>query len=267
MLHFNWLHLEFFTEALLEFLGKFFAEFWMRNGNQTLCALAERLTAKLRHAVLGDNIIDIAAAGGNRTAGGNGCNNLRCRLVLGGRVQRNDGTAALGQVCAAHKVHLTADAGNLAQADCLGTDLPLQIDLDAGVNGNHVVVLRDNGRIVADIHWKHVNNRVIVHEIVQFSRAHQEGDAHLADVALLALAVNVAVFKQRQHAVRDHLSVQAEVVLVAEERADRIRHRTDAELQAVTVAHEFGNVLADGAVLLTDPGRLGLGQRLPRAQV
>ena len=66
MLHFNWLHLEFFTEALLEFLGKFFAEFWMRNGNQTLCALAERLTAKLRHAVLGDNIIDIAAASGNR---------------------------------------------------------------------------------------------------------------------------------------------------------------------------------------------------------
>ena len=124
MLHFNWLHLEFFTEALLEFLGKFFAEFWMRNGNQTLCALAERLTAKLRHAVLGDNIIDIAAAGGNRTAGGNGCNNLRCRLVLGGRVQRNDGTAALGQVCAAHKVHLAADAGNLAQADCLGTDRP-----------------------------------------------------------------------------------------------------------------------------------------------
>ena len=66
MLNLNWLHLEFFTEALLKFLGKFFAEFWMRNGNQTLCALAECLTAKLRHAVLGDNVIDIAAAGGNR---------------------------------------------------------------------------------------------------------------------------------------------------------------------------------------------------------
>ena len=86
MLNLNWLHLEFFTEALLEFLGKFFAEFRVCDSNQTLCALAERLTAKLRHAVLGDNVIDIAAAGGNRTAGGNGCNNLRRRLVLGGRV-------------------------------------------------------------------------------------------------------------------------------------------------------------------------------------
>ena len=82
MLNLNWL--QFFTEALLKFLGKFFAEFWMRNGNQTLCALAECLTAKLRHAVLGDNVIDIAAAGGNRAAGGDGCNNLRRRLVLGG---------------------------------------------------------------------------------------------------------------------------------------------------------------------------------------
>ena len=117
MLHFNWLYLKFFTEALLEFLGKFFTEFGMRNGNQTLCALAKRLTAKLRHAVLSDNIIDIAAAGRYRAAGGDGRDDLRGGLVLGGRVQRDDGAAALGQVCAAHKVHLTTDAGNLPQAD------------------------------------------------------------------------------------------------------------------------------------------------------
>ena len=55
---------------------------------------------------------------------------------------------------------------------------------------------------------RHIDDRVVIHIIVQSARAHQKRYADLADIALLALAVDVAVFEQRQHAVRDQMCIR-----------------------------------------------------------
>ena len=70
----------------------------MRNRDQALGALAQRLPAKLRHAVFGHDIVDVTAAGRDRRAGRQRGDDLGRRFVLGCGVQRNDGAAALGQV-------------------------------------------------------------------------------------------------------------------------------------------------------------------------
>ena len=199
----------------------------MRNRNQTLGALAQRLPAQLRHTVLGDDIVDVTAAGRDRRAGCQRRHNLGCRLILGGRVQCDNRTAALGQVRAAHKVHLSADARDLPQTDCFRTHLSLQVHLNARVDGHNVVILRDDGWIVAHIHRQHPDHRIVIHIIIQPACAHQKGDTHLFYIALLALAVDHTAFQQRQYTVGDHLGVQSEVFFLPEKRAHRIGQRTD----------------------------------------
>ena len=129
---------EFLAETTLVFLRQLGAELGVRNRNQALCTLTQRLATQLCHAVLGHNVVYVAPAGRYRRTGLSASLRSCSPLVLGRRMQRNDRTPALGQVRAAHEVHLAANAGDLPQADRLCTNLALQVYLNAGIDRYHV---------------------------------------------------------------------------------------------------------------------------------
>ena len=78
----------------------------------------------------------------------------------------------------------------------------------------------------------------------------------LAAVDVLARAGDDAALYHLAHEVREHLGVDAEVVLVHEVARAGVRQRADAELDAVAVVDKLGHILADGVVQLA---RRGIG--------
>ena len=91
----------------------------MRDGSHRLGALAQRLAGKACDAVLGRDILDHRARGGNRAAAGDGGKDVALALAVlchTGRVDADEALAALGAVRPLEEVHLAADAGELAKA-------------------------------------------------------------------------------------------------------------------------------------------------------
>ena len=72
-----------------------------------------------------------------------------------------------------------------------------------------------------------------------------EADHQLAPMQRLALAVDDAGFDQRNHAVREHLAVNAQVAAVAQAMEDRIRNAADADLQRRAVGDQRRDVARD----------------------
>ena len=60
--------------------------------------------------------------------------------------------------------------------------------------------------------------------------------------------------------------MQTQILLVAEEGANGIRHGANAQLETIAIVHQVRNVLADFLVFFRDARRLCLRQRLPRQQ-
>src|SRR5699024_6202549 len=103
------------------------------------------------HAVLGDDVVHVVAAGGDGGALIQQGNDLGDLALDGGR-HGHDGHAALAGRRAADEVHLTAHAGDLLGTDGLGGHLTHQVHLHAGVDGDEVVVLGDDEGIIDVIH-------------------------------------------------------------------------------------------------------------------
>ena len=60
---------------------------------------------------------------------------------------------------------------------------------------------------------------------------------------------------QLYHAVAEHLGMDTQVLLVLQEQEHRVGNGADAQLQAVAVLHQGGDILADGALHIADVGR------------
>ena len=176
--------------------------------------------------------------------------------ALGRGRQGDDGLAAARLGRAAVEIHLPADAGEKFRADGIGADLAGEVNFQRGVDGHHLVLLADDGRVVDVFGRMEREQRIVVHVIVELLRAEAEAGDDFAAVNRLAVAGDGAALDQVDDAVGDHLGVDAEVFLVLQKADHRLRDAADAELNGRAVLHQRGDVFGDL------PGRLGdLGGR------
>ena len=162
-----------------------------------------------------------------------------------------DGRAMIGlpparQGGAPDEVHLPANARVDAKADRVGTDLTGQVDLERRVDRHDLVVLADQRRVVGAVAGMELDERVVVHEVVEALGADDEARDDASGVDALAPVGDDARLDQIDDAVREHLGVDAEVVLVVEAAQHGVRDCADAHLQRRAVLDQRGDVLADG---------------------
>ena len=126
---------------------------------------------------------------------------------------------------------------------------------------DHAVVLHDDVRQVGVVDGVAEHVGVAVDRLVQRLRPEPEGADDLAGVSCLAGAGDDTGLVEVDDAVGEHLGVDAEVAHAAleQQRADRVRHGADADLQAAAVLDLGGDQLRHRAV---DLGRqAGSGAR------
>jgi len=120
----------------------------MRDLDQGFHALLHRKPTQLGTAILGHNRIHILAGNCHACAWSQGWHNRRNGAILSRRAQGNDSLSALRHLRPPVSVKLTASTAELARPDALGTNLPKHIHLDGCINADHLVVLRDNIRVI-----------------------------------------------------------------------------------------------------------------------
>ncbi len=99
--------------------------------------------------------------------------------------------------------------------------------------------------VVGEVDGPHLDHRVVVDEVVQPLRAHQERGDDLAPIAFLGGAVDDAGLHEVDDRVGEHLGVDPEVVLVHQRERRCGRDGADPELERRAVRHELPDVFAD----------------------
>ena len=89
----------------------------------------------------------------------------------------------------------------------------------------------DDVRVVREVDRAHLDHRVVVDEVVEPPRAHQECGHDLAAVALLARPGDHAGLDEIDDRVREHLGMDPEIAVVAQGQRGRRGDRSDPELQ------------------------------------
>ena len=227
----------------------------MRDLDELSGALAQGLALQLGNAVLGHHIVHIVAAGGHGRALINERNDLRDGALGGGAGHGHNGAPAPAHIGAADKVYLPAHAADLPQTHAGGNHLAHQVHLHAGIDGNKVIVLADDTGIIDIVHRHHGHLGVVIHIVIQAAGAHQEGRHALAFMNIFLRVGDDTGLYQLYHAVAEHLGMDAEILLILQEQEHRVGNGADAQLQAVAVLHQGGDVLADGALHIADMGR------------
>jgi hypothetical protein len=169
-------------------------------------------------------------------------NDAREGSVFGRGRQRDHGFSAEAAGCAAHEVDLTADPGKKTPQQRIGRHLPGEIDRQRRVYRDHPIVARDHQRIVGEVAGPHFDRGVVVHPVVQALAAHHERSDDLARQKCLQPPGDGARFRQLEHAVREHLGVNAEISPIPELPRDGMRNAPDAGLQRRTVRDEARHV-------------------------
>ena len=92
-------------------------------------------------------------------------------------------------------------------ADRVRDDLAGQVDLDRRVDRDHPAERADDVGVVGEVDRPHLDHRVVVDEVVQPRRTHQERRDDLAAVALLGGPGDDAGLDEVDDGVREHLGV------------------------------------------------------------
>jgi len=173
----------------------------------------------------------------------------RAAALVGGR-HADERLAALGDVGAAHELRLPARAADVAVAGGLARGLALQVHLRRAVDRDDAIVLHHDMWRVGQVDGVAEEVGVAIGRLVLHRRPDPEGANHLAGVERLAGAGDDTGAVEVDDAVGEHLCVDAEVAhtAFAQQRADRVRHRSDADLQAAAIVDLGGDALRDGAV-------------------
>ena len=169
-----------------------------------------------------------------------------------GRRNRDDRLAAFGARRAAQEIHLPADAAVELVADGVGADLPGEIDLQRGIDGDHVVVAGDASGIVDIGGGVKFEDGIVVDKVKQLPGAESEAHDDLARLEVLALAGDDTGFNQRDDAVGNQFAVYAEIFAVHQERQHRVGNAADAGLKHRAVFNQAGDVARDGHMQVGD---------------
>ena len=232
----------------------------MGDGGQQAGAFTQRLAEQVHRPVLRDDPVDDRARGDHTGTFGERRHNLADPFgCCGGH--RHDGDAAFARPRAQHEVELPARPAEHLRADGVGAHLPREVDLDGGVERHHLRVRRNHGGIVGVGHVVDQNVLVFMDIVVQFLCPFEEGGDVFAHVHPLLAAVDHAAFNQGQHAVGEHLGVDAKMLVVTQLRQDGVGDVADTDLERGTVGDEGGGVASDGDVLVRKGGEFRFDQR------
>ena len=232
------------------------------DGDQRHGPLADVLPVEVGDAELGDDVVDVAAVQGHPGPLLDERHDARDLALLGGRLQREDGGAALGEDGAAHEVGLPADPAVEGRPDRFRRGLSGEVDLHGGVDGHHLLVGRDDQRVVGVVDAAELDGRVVVDEVVGRLVSHAERRDRLAAVDGLPGVVDHPAPHEVGDPVGEQLGVHAEVLLAREGGEDGVGDAAVAGLDGVAVLDDAGDIAADAAGDLVRNGGLELQQRL-----
>ena len=222
--------------------------------------MAEIFAVEIGDAEFGHYVVDVGPGGGD--AGPSFKNGTILSRRVGLRRESDDRLPSVAQAGPADEIHLPADAGVLSHADRVGTDLTGKVDLDRRVYGCHLwIAANDRGVIdVPDVEHQHL--RIVVYKVIELTCAHHKTGNDAARVLYLQAAVDHALLDERNNTIREHLRVNAEVLVIAERREHGVRYGTDAHLYRRSVVDDRRDVLADRTVFIGQLRHLHLMQRL-----
>ena len=109
---------------------------------------------------------------------------------------------------------LSAYTGNDAGSDGIGAHLAGKIDLNCGIDGHYLRVLRDAERVVRPCNILQQQVLAVVHIIVEPARAEGQRGHRDAWKDFFAGIIYHSAFKERKDAVGHGLGVEAEVAVV-----------------------------------------------------
>ena len=101
--------------------------------------------------------------------------------------------------------------------------LPGQVDFDRRIDRHHIVVLRDDEGIVGIAVGLKLKQRIVVHVLVPFAGAQRKSQHNLVGIDLLSGPGDHALFDQRNYTFRQRLGVDAQILVVAQDKAESRR--------------------------------------------
>lgn len=223
----------------------------MGNLDESPGALAQRLAEEVGDAELRADVVNVGAGGDNTGANLQSRDNFAFAFVRDGW-QCDDGFAATVEAFSgsSDEVDLSTEAGVHAGADRVGADLAGQVDLDARVDGGHFRVLADDFGVVDVVDLQHLDERVVVDEVVELLGAHEETADDSAAVDLLLVVRDASLLHQIHDATGEHLAVDSEILVVVQLGENGVGDVANAHLEGCTVLDEvLGDPLADGFFL------------------
>jgi hypothetical protein len=199
------------------------AEVRMGDRDQRDRPFLHALAVEVGDAVLGHHVVHVATGCADAAAGAQARDDARDAAFLGGGVEGDDRLAVRGARRAAVEVDLPADARVELAAQRVGGHLPGEVDLEGDVDRHLAVLATDDERIVHVLRRVEREGRVVVHVVVETAAAEAEAGHHLVAVDRLLAAGRDPGLDQVDHRVREHLGVDAEVLLSLQVLDDRLR--------------------------------------------
>ena len=137
------------------------------NRDQGFGSLPDRFATQTGNANLGDDKINVIFADTDVSARREHSDNPRHATVTRGRRQYQNVLTTPRTVGSAGKIKLPTRAGVRCSAVTLRAALADQINLHAAVDGNQLIVLAGNTRIIGEINGVHFKNRISIKIAIQ----------------------------------------------------------------------------------------------------
>src|ERR1700678_1625674 len=99
------------------------------------------------------------------------------------------------------------------------------------------------------------NRDVVIHEVIEGSVSHREGEDGLSRVDCLPSIGNYPVLDQQCQGRVKHFGMNAQIVTVHQRLTDSAGYSAHTDFQASIFRKEFGNTLADLCFMVLNPSR------------
>ena len=232
--------------------------------------LFEGLAPQFGNPVLGDDIIDKGALGGDHAARLQHRHDARNTAAVDNRRRGRDDhrLAGVAEGGGNGEGRLSARSGIHERPERLGAGLTAEIDCQRVVDGDIVLLVDQQaqvvgiGEIVELEIGVAVDNRQLVVKHPDARAGH-----HLAGIDGFILAGDDPFLDQPGNAAGDDLGMNPQVILVAQIHGNRRGHAAQADLQGIAVVdqvagHQGADQLGCGDFLVVALGRRQLGRRL-----
>lgn len=220
----------------------------MSDVNQRSRSFSERLSIQIRDSVLRDHKSHMRSGSDDSRSLPQESDNLAISLLRRGRHSDNR-LAPLRPRRPIYKIDLSAKPGEYPRSDRVADDLSGEIDLNGGVNGDHLGHLRDDEGIVGESDVSDENGRIVVHEPVRLLGPHHEAGRRTPPIQRLLPVIHPqrtdelvgdgAGLDEVDHPVRKHLAVHAQAFVALQVRHYGVRNHPNSGLQRRAVLHQI----------------------------